>query len=480
MKSPIALSPLIALALIGGCVNRDAQKTSVRVQKFASDVVVPVEVAKTAIRDMAETFEVTGQIVSSEEATIAAETSGRVVALLVKNGDFVKAGQLLARQDTQQASIRQRQALAGLRSAQAQLNQALTDASVSPNRSDATVRAAQAQLAQARASLKRTRAGDRSEQRRQVQAQVDAARTQMENAKKTLERFRALFKEGAVSRQEVEQYETAYAQALSGYEQVLETQRIQQTGARPEDIAIAEQQVRAAEEALRQAQAAKQLDPQLQMRVDGARAGVENALEAVRLAQVEVGSAAIRAPFSGQISSTPTPTGTYLGPGAVFVRMVGAGGTYFEGDVPELKLGNVQIGRSVTVRLDSLQNRTFIGTVRSINPAGNSVGRMFKVRIGLLAITPEVRPGMFARGQIEVSVVSGAQVLPKIVVMRDAKGDFVMIKDGDKAKRVVVTKGLENKDVVAVTGVDRDADVIVVGQQDLADGAKVRLAEEKK
>lgn len=465
---------------MGGCVNRDAQKQSERVQKFAQDVVVPVQVAKPTVRDLAETFEVTGQIVTSEEAMIAAEVPGRIVASYVKDGDFVRAGQVIARQDTNQSTVRYRQALAGLRSAQAQLAQALTDARVSPNRSTASVRAAQAQLDQAKASLRRVRAGDRSEQRRQVQAQVDAARTAMENAKKTLERFRNLYKEGAVSKQEVEQYETAYAQALSGYEQVLEMQRMQQTGARPEDIAIAEQQVRAAEEGLRQAQAAKQLDPQLQMRVDAARAAVESAQESVNLGQVDLASTMIKAPFSGQIQGSPVPVGTYLGPGTVFAKMVGGGGSFFEGDVPELKLGEVQVGRSVTVRMDSLAGRTFIGTVRSVSPSANSVGRIFKVRIGLLAITPEVKPGMFARGQIETRVVSGATVLPKTVVLSDSKGKYVMIKEGDAAKRVTVTTGLETKDVIEVAGVDKTADVIVVGHEELADKAKVRLAEAKK
>lgn len=465
---------LLALGA-GGCVNRDAQDQAKRQQKAATDLTVPVEVGHPSLRSIAEVIEVSGQMVTSEEVAVSANSSGRLVSVLVRNGDLVSAGQVIARQDTSQLNARVRQALAGLSSARAQLMQALKDAEVGPRRTSAAVRAAEAQLAQARTALKKLRAGDRSEQRRQVAAQVQAARTAMENSKRTLERYRNLFRDGAVSRAEVEQVETSYAQTLSAYEQALEVQRMQQTGARPEDIAIAEDQVRAATEALAQARASQQLDPQLQMRVESARATVASAEESVSLARIGLEDAVVRAPISGQISGQPVQAGTVLGPGAMVAKIVGRGGTYFEGDVPETKLEQVRVGSLVSVRLDAIEGKTYMAKIQSLSPSASSVGRVFKARISLLATSPELKPGMFARGEIEVRSVADALVLPKSVILEDSEGKYVMLKEGDKAVRKSVNTGITHKNNVQVLGLEPTADVIVVGHDGLPNGAKIKV-----
>src|SRR5206468_1100960 len=129
----------------------------------------------------------------------------------------------------------------------------------------------------------------------------------------------------------------------------------------------------------------------------------------------------------------------------------------------------------VTVTLDALPGQTFTGSVQGISGVGSNVGRLFSVRIGLNGSLSEVRPGMFARGVVQVRSVSGATVVPTTAIVRKNDKDTVFLATGDKAKAVIVTRGIAQGDVVQVTGVHPGDPVIVQGQSDLDDGVKIQV-----
>lgn len=92
----------------------------------------PVPTVVVQSRTVGSAYELDGVIQAVKQSTISAQASGRVVTLLVKAGDKVHAGQLLATLDD-------REAVVGAQKSQAQINQA------------------QAELHNAQAHLERTR-----------------------------------------------------------------------------------------------------------------------------------------------------------------------------------------------------------------------------------------------------------------------------------------------------------------------------------
>jgi multidrug efflux pump subunit AcrA (membrane-fusion protein) len=117
----------------------------------ASPVAVPtLEVKGAAVRDA---FELDGRVEPVRQATVAAQLPGHVLALAVKAGDAVRAGQSIARIDD-------RDAQAGFAAA------------------DAGVSQADANLRNARLSAQRTR--DLSGQGFVSQAALDVADTQLQ------------------------------------------------------------------------------------------------------------------------------------------------------------------------------------------------------------------------------------------------------------------------------------------------------------
>ncbi len=138
----------------------------------AAALEVPVMTVSTASAQ-ARGFELEGTIQPVRQAVVAAQVGGNVVALLVKAGDRVKAGQVLARID-------ERDTQAGL------------------SRGNAAVTQAQAELANATLQAERTR-----ELRRQgyvSQASLDQAETQLKAAQAGLQQAQAGQSQAALAR----------------------------------------------------------------------------------------------------------------------------------------------------------------------------------------------------------------------------------------------------------------------------------------
>lgn len=478
MKHWIIVLSVLALAA-AGCVDREAQKQAKRTEALVSDPTVPVSVTPVVRTDVSESLEITGSITTEEVTTIGAKNGGRLVAVYVKDGDTVKAGQLLAQQETTDAMIRVRQQQALVDAARSQVQQAEADARVGPARSAATVRASEARLKQAQANLDKVRAGAREEERTQARWAVENAKKNMEVAKAALDRARRLLSDGATSQAELDRAENAYTGALAAYNNALENQRMIETGARVEDIAAAEQQVAAAREQLASDQAAQRLDVQFEDRLRAARANLRSAEEAVTLARQALTDAKIIAPFAGRVSGKPTQPGTFVGPGSPIVRIVGGESAYFEGDVPEGQIAQLKPRLGVVVQIDAL-GREFKGTIMAINPLGTDVGRLFKVRVQIEGDTTGLKPGMFARGIVELRRVTDAVVVPDVAIVTQGGERSVFVISNDKAKRVKVTTGLRKNGLVQVEGLSPGQDVVIEGQGKLADGVEVKIEKGEK
>ena len=129
----------------------------------APSFAVPVITVGAAVAGGAD-FSLDGSVQPVRQATVAAQTPGNVLALLVKAGDRVKAGQPLARIDDRSASAGLAQSAAGVAQAEAALREARTEwnrtrelraqgfiSQAALDSADNRVRGAEAGLAQAQA-----------------------------------------------------------------------------------------------------------------------------------------------------------------------------------------------------------------------------------------------------------------------------------------------------------------------------------------
>jgi len=491
MKRMVLMSLLAGVMVLGGtgCVNRAAQAQAQRTEKLLSDPARVVKVAPVKTTTVTEMLEITGDVTAGEDTQVAAKQPGKLVSVLVKDGDTVGAGQLIATTDTTQLQAQVQQAQAQVSSALAQANQArsalqqaLRNAAVGPTRSAAATRQAQAQLRSARAQLQKALNGARPEERRQAEANVTSARTNLQTQERELRRIETLVREGALAGNRLDQQRNATESARTQFENAQEALNLVRSGTRSEDIEVARSAVRQAEEAVQSARASQELDPLLRDQVESARqqvraaeGQVQSARAAVTIAQQTLADTQIRAPFAGRVAGRPLQVGTVVSPSTPIVRIIGGAGVYFTGRLPSVEVARVQPGMPVDVKVGALQGRTFPGTVAAVSPLGESVGRLFDVRIQLLGGFNDVRPGMFARGQIVVRRVQNATIVPQTAIVTRDGQSLVFSAVNGKAKAYRVTTGLRQGTSIQVTGVPAGTQIIVDGQQNLSDGNDVRV-----
>jgi len=111
----IALLTLTGFTLLTGCGIGEASVTDKETIEAA--LPVPVEVTQPSRADIYATYAATATITSDADAPVVARVPGEVVELLVEEGDYVVAGQVLARLDGERLRLEMLAAKANLKRA---------------------------------------------------------------------------------------------------------------------------------------------------------------------------------------------------------------------------------------------------------------------------------------------------------------------------------------------------------------------------
>ena len=490
MNSRLGLIAASAVALcLVGCVDRQAQVQGKKTQEIVTNPVQTVAAIPAKVMTVTQNLEVTGDVTTSSDSTIGAKTTGRIIAVNVSDGDRVTKGQIVASQDTTPLQAQLMQAQAGVLTAQASLaqaestlTQAIRNATINPSRSTFSVMSARAALRQAEANLTKEETGARPQERNQAQSALNSAKANMDMNKKQLDRIKVLVEQGALAGSQLDQQEATYQSALAAYENALESVNLMQLGNRQEDIDAAKDQVAQAREALQTAEASKKLDPLYEDQVKAAEAGVAsarasvvNAQQQVVIARQAINDSVIRAPFDGQVSGKPVEEGTIAGPGTTVMRIIGGQGIYFEGNVPSDSIDRVVVGQPVSVSISSNGSKSYSGKVAAISPLGSAIGRLFTIRVQFVGVPADVRPGMFATGEIQIEEIPNAIVVPIQAIQSWNGQDVVFIAQDGKAKKIVVQLGMKQGDLQQVKGLAAGSQVIIQGQDRISDGAKINV-----
>ena len=275
-KSTLFIAAGLLVFGLGGCVNREAQKQAKQTEQIVSDPVLSVSTTPVQAQNIDDTLEIVGQVTASEDAQVGPKQGGKIIAVYVKDGDKVTAGQILASQDLTSLNAQLSQALAGQASAQSQLSQALSNAHIGPQKSTSAIAAATAQLGSAKAALAKALAGARTEEKVQAEQSVKSAQSNLDVAKKELDRQQMLFAEGAGTKQTLDRAQNAYDLAQTAYNAAVQAQLIMANQTRPEDLEQAREAVSAAQANLNTAKEQKKLDILYTQQVQAAQAPIRH------------------------------------------------------------------------------------------------------------------------------------------------------------------------------------------------------------
>jgi membrane fusion protein (multidrug efflux system) len=107
----IILTLLAAAVAIWGCSGKSHSET----KKEEAKLVVPVEIDSVTLGDIAAFFTGTATIEAEQETEVVAKVGGVVEKIMVEEGQFVRAGQVLAKLDDEMISVQLDQAAANLK-----------------------------------------------------------------------------------------------------------------------------------------------------------------------------------------------------------------------------------------------------------------------------------------------------------------------------------------------------------------------------
>lgn len=233
-----------------------------------------------------------------------------------------------------------------------------------------------------------------------------------------------------------------------------------------EDGAGTEQQLDAAEGALRIANA----------RVDLENARVAEAEATLLQAQLALKELRLTSPIDGYVAERFANVGDLAKPDVPILRVVNLDVVQTTVHVVEKDYRKVHIGQKAEVTVDAYPQRAFYGEVKRIAPVLAPDTRTAAVHIVVNNPEQLLKPGMYARVSLRSEQSKSGTVVPVAAVAQDALGSYVYVVSGDPPiaeKRTVETGTVNGQSIEILDGLESTDSVITLGSRMVKPGQPV-------
>jgi HlyD family secretion protein len=375
-------------------------------------------------------IQVSGRI-EADETDIGAKTGGRVSAILVREGDRVQVGQIVAQIEDLEVNEQLNAAAAQVNSVKQEAAQAQLDVSVAESRiQEATANLAQSKgdsqgrvnQANSLVSVARSQLAQAQAQVGEAQAQIKQTQSELQLAQKDRDRYSQLVQVGAVNRQQFDQAQSKADTAQAKLDSARAT-----LAARTAAVKTATDQLVAAQGGLTQNQST-QLNPairssqlaafqqqkqQAYAKLAAAQAKIQNAIASQQQIQKRLDSFNVRSPISGVVQSRTIEPGAVVATGKTLLTLIDPRAVYLRAYVPEGDLSKIHVGQSARVLLDTDSKLALKAKIGSIDPKASftpeniyfkkdRVRQVFGIKIAIDQDRDYAKPGMPADAEIDL------------------------------------------------------------------------------
>ena len=370
--------------------------------------------------------------IETTDVTVAPEVNGRVLNVLAKEGDTIQANQVIIQMDdsllkAQLAQTQQTVAAAQAALKAAQANYDLLKAGAQPDQitaAEQAVKNMQANVANAQAQLLQVQTGVKSADIAAAEAALAQAAAQRKVALDTHDKTMKCFdftRPNGTKDSVCPMLGTVEEQARAAWQAAEESYtaaeaRLNQLkrGATKADLDAAKARIDMA--TAQQAQAQAQLDQlkagarpeQLaaaQAQIEVAQAQANQSAAAIDVLKVQIDKLTLKAPLSGVVLKRSIEPGEVVMPGASLITIGDLTNLSIVVYVSESRYGEVKLGQSVQIKVDSFPGQTFTGTVthiadqaeftpRNVQTAEGRATTVFAVRVDVTNVDGKLKPGM--------------------------------------------------------------------------------------
>jgi HlyD family secretion protein len=388
-----------------------------------------VQVATSAFKSKSgsEPFLIAGgYIIARHQVEVGSKITGRVIALEVKEGTFVRRDQIIARLENYELSAQLRQA--------------------------------EAHLEAAKAHLSELEAGSRPQEIERMKAEALSARAGLTHAELNLKRIERLVTEGIIDQKTLEDARARYDTASATLRAAEESHDLARIGPRHEAIAVA-------------------------------RAQASQAMAEVAIAKAQLDNAVIRAPIAGTILDCHVDPGEMVTTGftsnrgakQAIVTMADLKDLLVELEISESDIAKVNLGQPNTIAPDAYPGHSYKGAVEYIASAADRQKATIKVKVAITDADEHLRPDMgakvaFYREASSLSEQHNTVIVPKSAMVQQGNSYVVFLARDSKVAIQAVSPGKEEGGYVEIlSGLQGGETVIISNQTSLKDGDEISI-----
>jgi len=192
------------------------------------------------------------------------------------------------------------------------------------------------------------------------------------------------------------------------------------------------------------------------------------------LLKVRLDRTTVRAPFAGVVGQRFVSLGDYVTTDTRLASLQTVSPQRAAFQVPERYADQLKLGQQVTFRVAALPGQEYTGRVDFVDPVVQLPGRTITVKAVTSNPRRTLQSGMFIEARLATAVRPNAVVIPEDAIVALQGSSFVWVVIQGKATRRQVDLGVRTPGFVeARSGVEAAEQVVVGGQERLAEGAPV-------
>ncbi len=382
----------------------------------------PVAVAEVVQMDVAAGQAFVATVMPLKRAVVGSAVDGRVVELVVHEGERVAEGGALAK---------------------------LLTATI-----ELELAAAEAELDLRNQELAELEAGARRNEIEQAKAKMLGAKADMEFGRAQLTRLQQLRTSNSASQEEFDQVKARTSQSEQVYQELKAAYDLIVEGPRPERIAQARAQV-----AFQQAMVDRIKD---------------------RIKKYTVMSR-----FDGYVVAEHVDEGTWVTSGDPVMEVVALDEVEVLAYVVEQHAAHIKPGATVRIDVPALPGEVFTGEITTVIPQADAKSRTFPVKIRvkntITADGPLLKAGMYARVELPIGPKQSAIMVPKNALVLGGPQPLVYVVDGDQrggsVRPVPIAVGVAMPNLIQAKGpLEAGQLVVVEGNERLRPGQSVVIS----
>ena len=300
------------------------------------------------------------------QVDLSFKTAGRMTELNVREGDFVKKGDVIARLDSAQLDQQLLRDQASVASAQSSLQQLQTSIEYQQATIESDISTRRAELAQAQARLDDLLAGSRPQEIQQAQSAVTDAKAWNDQARSDWERAQTLFAREDISKQQYDQARAKLDSTAAQLRQAEDKSALVKEGPRTQEIAGARAQVARAQAAVQTAEANRIEVRRKQQELTARRAEIEKNSAQAGMTRTQIADAVVTAPIDGVVLVKAAEAGEVIAAGSTIVSLGDLDHPWLRAYINETDLGRIKVGGKARLSTDSFPGKVYEGRISFI------------------------------------------------------------------------------------------------------------------